>query len=274
LIDLHCHTNASDGEKTPEVLVAKAIERNIRAIAVTDHDTTAGIARAVAAAEGTGLEIVPGVEFSSCHLDHEIHILGFFIPYKDPLIVDYIAKLTMQREERGRKMIDKLNAIGYELTYDDASSIADGAPIMSPHITRALWNKGILTSFQQAVEFYQEHMVHGGDVYVEHSVEMQDVLGILNAAKCPHAIAHPHKIGNDDVVADLIKMGCMGLEGFYPEAEESTLEHYREWAKREELFVCGGSDYHGMYSTRKLGAANVPDEVLDEIKRVRDRLRG
>lgn len=273
MIDLHCHTNASDGEKTPEELVAKALERGLNAIAITDHDTTAGIERAIAAAEGTGLEIIPGVEFSTYHRDCEIHILGFFIPYDDPLIIDYIAKLTLQREERGRRMIDNLNAIGYELTYDDAASIADGAPVMSPHITRALWNKGILTSFQQAVEFYQQHMVHGGDVYVEHSVEMEDVLGILNAVKCPTAIAHPHKIGDDDVVADLIKMGCQGIEGYYPETEESVLEHYREWARREGLFICGGSDYHGIYSTRKLGAANVPDEILDEIKGVRNRLR-
>ena len=116
MIDLHCHTNASDGEKTPEELVAKALERGLNAIAVTDHDTTGGIERAIAAAEGSGLEIIPGVEFSSYHRDREIHILGFFIPYDGPLMIDYIAKLTVQREERGRKMIDNLNAIGDELT--------------------------------------------------------------------------------------------------------------------------------------------------------------
>jgi len=274
LIDLHCHTNASDGEKTPEQLVAKAIKRGLSAMAITDHDTTAGIPRAIAAAEGTGLEVVPGVEFSSYLRDREIHILGFFIPYEEPFIVEYISNLNKQREIRGRKMIDNLNAIGYDLTYDEASALADGAPIMSPHITRALWQKGILTSFDQAVEFYRDHMVHGGDVYVEHSTPIEDVYGILNRAKCPIAIAHPHKIGDDAVVADLIKMGCHGLEGYYPDMEQSVAEHYRDWAQREGLFVCGGSDYHGMYSPRKLGSANVPDEVLDEIKGVRDRLRG
>jgi predicted metal-dependent phosphoesterase TrpH len=274
LIDLHCHTNASDGQRTPEELVAKAIERELSAIAVTDHDTIAGVQRVIDAATGTDLEIVPGIEFSSYHMEREIHILGFFIPLDDPAFNDYINELTVQREERGRKMIENINAIGYELAYEEAARISDGAPLMSPHIVRALHEKGTLKSSQEAVQFYQEHMVHGADVYIDHNVPIEDVLGILDRLRCPTAIAHPHKIGDDDVVADLIKMGVQGLEAYYPDTDEAVLKHYRDWAEREGLFVSGGSDYHGVYAMRKLGSAYVPDEVLEKIKVRRDELRG
>ncbi len=274
MIDLHCHTNASDGQRTPGELVAKAVERELTAIAVTDHDTIAGIPRAIDAARGTSVEIVPGIEFSSYYGGREIHILGFFVPLDDADFNAYIGRLTEQREDRGRRMIDNLNAIGYELRYDEAARISDGAPLMSPHIVRALYEKGTLKSPEEAVRFYQEHMVHGADVYIDHSVPIEDVLGLLTRLKCPMAVAHPHKVGDDDIVAELIKMGVQGLEAYYPDTDEAVLEHYREWAKREGLFVSGGSDYHGIYASRKLGSANVPDEVLEGIKAKRDELRG
>ena len=274
MIDLHCHTRASDGESRPEELVAEALKLGLKAIAVTDHDTTAGIPRAIAAAEGTDLEIVPGVEFSTYVHGLEVHILGFYLPLDNPDLKEFTADITRQREKRGRKMIEKLNAIGYELTYDEASAAADGAPIMSPHIARVLWEKGVLKDFEEATKFYLEHMTHGGDVYIPHATDVNIIFDLLNDLRCPTAIAHPHKIGNDDVVAELIKMGCYGLEGYYPDTEESVLQHYREWARSEGLFICGGSDYHGIYSTRKLGSANVPDEVLENLKVVRDGLRG
>jgi hypothetical protein len=273
MIDLHCHTRASDGENKPQELVAKALQKGLSAIAVTDHDTMAGIPAALAAARGTGLEVVPGIEFSTFHMGKEVHILTFFLPFDDRRLNSFLAELTRQREERGRKMIERLNAIGYELTYGEAAAIADGAPIMSPHIARALWAKGVLKDFQEAAAFYQKHLVLGTDVYIPHAVDLRDVLEITHDIKCPIAVAHPHKIGDDEVVADLIKMGCQGMEGYYPETDESTLEHYRKWARREGLFITGGSDYHGIYSTRELGSANVPDEVLEGIRAVRDGLR-
>ena len=274
MIDLHCHTRSSDGEDKPSDLVAKALQKGLSAIAVTDHDTMAGIPAALAAAKGTSLEIVPGIEFSTFHMGREVHILSFFLPFDNHRLNSFLADLTRQREERGRKMIERLNAIGYDLTYAEAAAIADGAPIMSPHIARALWVKGVLKNFEEAAAFYQKHLVLGADVYIPHTVDLRDVLEITHDIKCPIAIAHPHKIGDDAVVADLIKMGVHGMEVYYPETAASALEYYRQWAKREGMFLSGGSDYHGIYSTRQLGSANVPDEVLDGIRVARDRLRG
>lgn len=274
MIDLHCHTRASDGEKLPEELVTKALERGLTAIAVTDHDTTAGIPRAQAAAEGTGLEIVPGIELSTYVSGLEVHILGYFLPLDNPTLVEFIADLTRSREERGRRMVELLNEIGYDLTYEETSAVADGAPIMSPHIARALWEKGVLKNFEEATAFYLKHLVHGADVYIPHSTDVDIIIDLLNDLRCPIAIAHPHKVGDDGVVADLIKAGCQGLEVYYPDTNENTFKHYHHWAKSEGLFICGGSDYHGIYSKRKLGSANVPDEILVELKAVRDKLRG
>ncbi len=274
MIDLHCHTRASDGEKFPEELVAEAVEKDLAAIAVTDHDSTGGITRAQAAAEGTGLEIVPGIEMSTFVQGLEVHLLGYFLPLDNPVLVEFIGDMTKKREVRGHQMIGRLNKIGYELTYEEASMVADGAPIMSPHIARALWEKGAFKDFDELNEFYVKHLVHGTDVYIPHSTEVGVIIALLNQLRCPISVAHPHKIGDDGVVAELIKAGCGGLEVYYPDTDESTFRHYYNWARSEGMFVTGGSDYHGIYARRKLGSANVPDEVLVELKDVRDRLRG
>ena len=273
MIDLHSHTNYSDGELSPEALITEANRIGFKAVAVTDHDTLSGIAGAFKAGDGLEMEVISGIEFTTQYRGTEIHLLGYFLPIDDPDLNEYLADIAKAREKRGRMIIENVRKLGYDISYDDAVRVANFAPIMSPHILRAMREKGLIGSTDEAWQFYKEHLTEGADCAVPHSIDIRDAIEILKKTGCPSAVAHPHKLKNDDLVADVIKIGVDGLEAYYPDMDLPTSRKYRKWAEEEGLLATGGSDYHGVFTPRKLGSGNVPDEVLDNLKAVRDKMR-
>ncbi len=154
LIDLHVHSTASDGSYAPEELVRLARERGLQAIALTDHDTIDGCAEAVAAGEQSGVEVIPGVEISARFPGGTMHILGYFIDYTNGKLDERLAVLKKARAERNPKILAKLNALGLPVTMEQVEKVSGGGQIGRPHIARALWEGGFVSSIQEAFDIY------------------------------------------------------------------------------------------------------------------------
>src|SRR5581483_10938136 len=181
MFDLHCHTTASDGLLSPTELVERAAERGVEGIAVTDHDTTSGIAEAAAAGARLGVRIIAGIELSTRWNDRKVHMLGYFIEPDAPPLLETIAALRLDRETRAEGIVRKLNGFGYELTMDEVREHAgDAKMIVRPHIARALVAKGFVPSVRDA--FTQDLIADGGRADVSKTaIAAVDAIALIRA---------------------------------------------------------------------------------------------
>ncbi|MGZ5958996.1 MAG: PHP domain-containing protein, partial [Myxococcaceae bacterium] len=152
MIDLHSHTTASDGELSPEDLLARARKCGVQTLAVTDHDTVKGLARARAAAEAEGVRLVPGIEVSAFAEGREIHILGHFVDPAEPGLASYSVRLGDERSERMGRMVERMNSLGFPVTLEEVERIAAGAHLGRPHLALALLARGYVTSSREAFD--------------------------------------------------------------------------------------------------------------------------
>lgn len=162
-IDLHTHSNASDGSFPPREVVRLAKERRLKALALTDHDTIDGLKEALAAGVEYGIEVIPGVEISAKHALGSMHILGYFLDYDHPLFTERLAVLKQARLDRNPQIITKLNALGIPITLAQVEAISGGGQMGRPHIARALYEGGYVRSIQEAFDIY---LGNNGNAYV------------------------------------------------------------------------------------------------------------
>lgn len=266
-MDLHSHTTASDGELSPEELIALARERGLAVLALTDHDTTAGIERALAAATQAGdIELIPGVELSTDVPGHEIHVLGYFVDWHDPQFLAMIDKFRDGRIGRAEKMVAKLAELGAPVSFARVKEIAGDGAIGRPHVAQALLETGHVQTTRQAFDLY---LANDKPAYVEHfSLPPVEAVQLIRSARGVPVLAHPD--GVEQFVPDLIKGGLRGLECYYPEYGERKLRELLDLAKRFGLIATGGSDFHGldkMGHMAGLGTVNVPWEVVERLKK-------
>ncbi len=270
-VDLHLHTTASDGRLTPSDTVALALERELRVIAITDHDSTEGVAAALGAAAGTGLEVIPGVEMNTDTAQGEAHVLGYLVDHEDTSLQDRLADRRRARLERGLGIVRKLEAIGMSVSWDRVQEIAgaaEGGAVGRPHVARAMVEKGYVASTQEAFEKY---IGRDGPAYVEYEkLTPEQAVGIIRAAGGLAVLAHPSTIvGLDAFLAPLIAAGLAGLECYYGQYPEETVLGLVAIADRLGLTATGGSDYHGSEQVTynaTLGGTRVPESVVLRLK--------
>jgi predicted metal-dependent phosphoesterase TrpH len=235
-IDLHTHSTASDGTNTITENVALALARGLAGIAITDHDTTAGYAEAAAAAEGTGLLIVPGIEFSAEYDGASLHVLAYWVDPADPALVEELRRLTDTRFRRGELMVEA----------------------------------GIVPTEKEAFERF---ISDDGVAYVpKHALDPMDALRLIGAAGGVCVLAHPAMWkGNgavpDDLIEGMAAAGMGGLEVDHPDHDEAQRAHYRALAGRLDLVPTGASDCHGARYGYRLGCETTPVELVDELWR-------
>ena len=265
LIDLHVHTTASDGTSAPAEVVKAAIEAGLTAIAVTDHDSVAGVAPALEAAAGTPLEIVPGVELSASVGERDLHILGYFIDHRDSALSDLLADLRAKRLERARAMVAALAAAGQHVTIEDVLALANGGAVGRAHIARQLVASGSVTSMDEA---FANLIGRDGPCYVAKPfLAAPDAMRAITAAGGAPVLAHPGVSNADDVIATLADEGLVGIEAFHGEHDEQTRERYCVIAEYLGLVVTGGSDYHGPRAKGPgIGAVVAPDGALEQLR--------
>jgi len=269
-IDLHTHSTASDGTNTITENVALALERGLAGIAITDHDTTAGYSEAAAAAEGTGLLIVPGIEFSAEFDGASLHVLAYWVDPADPTLVEELRRLTDTRFRRGEPMVEKLQALGYDISFERVHAIAGDDLIARPHIAQAMVEAGIVPTEKEA---FDRFISDDGVAYVpKHALDPMDALRLIGAAGGVCVLAHPAMWkGNGSVPDDLIEgmaaAGMGGLEVDHPDHDEAQRAHYRALAGRLDLVPTGASDCHGARYGYRLGCETTPVELVDELWR-------
>ena len=266
-IDLHTHSNNSDGTNTITENVALALQRGLGGIAITDHDTTAGYAEAAVAAEGTGLVIVPGIEFSAEYDGASLHVLAYWVDPTDPPLVEELKRLTDTRFRRGELMIEKLQELGYDISFEQVRAIAGDDLIARPHVAQAMVEAGIVTTEKEA---FDRFISDDGIAYVpKHALDPMDALGLIGAAGGVCVLAHPAMWkGNgavpDTLIEGMAAAGMGGLEVDHPDHDEAQRAHYRELAGRLDLVATGASDCHGARYGYRLGCETTPVERVDE----------
>ncbi len=270
-IDLHAHTIHSDGTFTPTEAVRLAVERGLAALSISDHDNTGGIAEAIEAADGTGLEVVPGTEFSALHDGGGVHVLAYWPDLAHP---EFQAELTRLREDRftrGERMVARLRDLGYPVTFERVRAIARGESIGRPHVAQALVEAGVVPRIKDA--FSKELIAGGGKAYVEkHAIGPVQAVELIHRAGGVAVLAHPALWRDsiplpDEVIEAMADAGLDGLECAHPEHDPETEARYRDVAKRLGLVPTGSSDCHGdRYDPVRMGSRTTAPEDFEALK--------
>jgi predicted metal-dependent phosphoesterase TrpH len=242
-VDLHIHTVCSDGALTPQTLVGQALERGLAAVAVTDHDTVMGVEPTIEAARGTGLEVIPGVELSSRLGSEDIHVLGYFVHWTDPALLEALGLFQRKRYERALKMVERLQELGLDVSFDRVLRLAGEGTIGRPHVARALLEERLIGTFEEA---FQRYIGYKGPAYVaKHRLEPADAIALIRQAGGVAALAHPGTLARDDLVPVFVSQGLDAIEVWHPMHTVGQLKRYWQCAREHGLIVTGGSDSHG-----------------------------
>lgn len=269
-IDLHAHSNRSDGTFDPAEVVRLATERDLDVVALTDHDTTDGLDEAVAAGQDLGIEVVPGIEFSAEHERTSVHVLCYWM---DPSNADLQLELQRLRDERFRRgelMVEKLRTLGVPIDFGHVQRIANGATIVRPHLAQAMVEIGAVADETEAFDRY---LGDGRPGHVpKHALDPVDAVALILGAGGVCVLAHPGMWGDQSSVpAELIERmaaaGMRGLEVDHPDHLPEQRQFYRSLAADLGLAATGGSDCHGTrYEPVRLGSALCRPEAFAELR--------
>lgn len=274
IVDLHTHSNKSDGSFSPAELVDYAVEKALSAIALTDHDTVDGIEEALRAAEGKGIEVIPGIEFSSEYEGQDIHIVGLYIDHRSDYFRNRLVHFVNGRKLRNEEMCRRLTAMGMPIDYEELVKKYPGSVITRGHMARYLLEQGYTKSIKEAFDRY---IGDGKPCFVPRKKisPMRAVEIILKAGGFP-ILAHPllYHMGRErleELVIRLKEVGLQGLEAVYSTHTPSDERRMRELALKYDLCISGGSDFHGAAKPGLdlavgYGRLFIPEEILDNIK--------
>ena len=273
-IDLHAHSTASDGELTPTELVEAAAAAGVGTLALTDHDTTAGIAEAEVAARQHGMEIVPAAEIGCETPEHGItDVLAYFIERDTPSLQTLFGRIREARLERAEIMVRRLRERGIEITLEEVLAVAGDAPIGRPHVAQALVNAGLVPDVPSA---FARYIGHDGPAYAPRlRLLPAEACAEVRAAGGVPVIAHPVPPWNSrrdpkrlrTFLPPLVEAGLGGLECHYPGYSAKTIRWLRALADHNGLVPTGGSDFHGARRPgRFLGCVDVPAETVERLR--------
>jgi hypothetical protein len=279
-VDLHAHTTASDGSLEPEELVNLGKSIGLKAMAVTDHDTIAGVARALAQGEKVGLEVIAGVEISSDMDDCDVHLLGLFLDPHNEDFLHRLAAMGVARAKRNVEMVDKLQEAGININREDLPSADGGKQIARGHIAQILIERGYATHLREALDNY---LVKGTVGYVKKAVlSVAECIDLVHKAGGLIFVAHLHQIDPQNpahclaIAEKILAMGADGIETIYSEYNDHWAETTEALAQRMGVLRTGGSDFHGeMKQHLSLGTGyghlKVPYEFVEAMKEKLDK---
>ncbi|MGV8883342.1 MAG: PHP domain-containing protein [Rhodoglobus sp.] len=267
-IDLHTHSSVSDGTETPTQLIRAAIAVGLGTVAITDHDSTAGWHEAFAAARGTGLTVIPGMELSTNYGPASVHMLAYLFDATDGGIIAETARIRDGRLHRAEKIVERISA-DYDLTWDDVlAESSDGTTLGRPHIADALVRKGHVPSRSAAFE----SILHWQGGYYEKYYAPSPLEGVrmIVAAGGVPVLAHPATHGkyrpmDDGVIRELADEGLFGLELYHRDNTEEGKARLAVLAKKLGLEITGSSDYHGDGKPNLLAENTTEPEVLEKM---------
>jgi predicted metal-dependent phosphoesterase TrpH len=252
---------------SPRELVAAAARLGVTALALTDHDTVAGLTEAGEAGAHLGVEIIPGVELGSDVAGREVHVLGYYVDPTAASLLTTLARLAARRRDRMAEMLGRLNGLGVSVTLDEVLALAGSGSLGRPHLARALVDRGVATSVADAFDRY---LATGRPAYVRRQpFSPEEAVTLVRAGGGVPILAHPLTTGDPAAMVERLRpVGLAGLEVYYGEYDEATRRSLRTLADRHDLIATGGSDYHGegFKVGRDLGGAAVPAACLDDLR--------
>ncbi len=274
-IDLHLHTTHSDGSFSAAEVVRLAHQAKVTTLAITDHDTVSGIPEAIATGAELGIDIIPGVEISSRVGDNELHILGYFLNWQDQELSQRLATLRESRHSRNPQIIERLRSLGLDVTYEEVRALAWTDAVGRPHIARLLMEKHYVISAKDAFDRY---LANGRPAYVARELPPPaDAIAWIRAAGGVAVLAHPTWATSageelEPLLTTLKAEGLGGIEVHYSTHTKRQTTKYLGLAKKLDLLITGGSDFHGITKPDievgiGRGGLKVSDKLLGPLKK-------
>ena len=276
-VDLHTHSTYSDGSDSPAEIVSAAAAAGLEAVALTDHDNLNGILEAAAAADASEVELIPGVELSCEWQPGGMHLVVLWLEPGPGPLQDRLEILQAGRRQRNVDLIELLQKLDVDISYEEVVAEAGGTGVGRPHVAAVLVRKGVVGSIPEAFDLY---LASGRPAYVErYRLPPEEAIELARASGAVPIVAHPHTLGMTGTTLDqelrrLARHGLVGLECYYPEYEPDTRLELVERARDVGLVPSGGSDYHGTYKPgleigRGYGDLSVGREVWQELAEAR-----
>jgi predicted metal-dependent phosphoesterase TrpH len=263
--DLHLHTNFSDGTYTPEKLASEAHRCGLVAVALTDHDTVEGCCRMRAACEAKQIEFIPATELTAEINGIELHMLGYFLDVENEELLGEMRRFQEGRTERIREIVSRLRQLNIPLREEDVFGIAQCNSPGRPHVARALIQRKVCTSLDEAFERFLKKNRPGW--VPKEKISAPDALELIHRAGGLAILAHPGLARSEEAIPALIEAGLDGLECFHSRHSPSTSEFYVNMAEEHNLLITGGSDCHGMNKGKPLiGSIKLPYEYVRLLK--------
>lgn len=271
-IDMHIHTNYSDGVFTPEEAVRHAKKVGLSAIAITDHDCVDAIDAAIEEGKNLGVEVIPGVELSTeidCPERSEMHILGYFINWKNEQMKESLSLFQKSRQKRANQIIDKLSKLGLVLSRNSMDALSKSHCVGRLHFAKALIEEGFVATINEA---FQKYLAFGKPAYVPkfHLKPEEGISLILKTGGIP-VLAHPYygHYSNKNMLNSLIRSGLAGIEVWHSKHSQNTVNNFLKLAKELHLLPTGGSDCHGAFGNDPavMGTIKIPYSVIIDLKK-------
>ena len=275
-VDLHIHTSYSDGAFSPEKIVDTALDAELEAIAITDHDNVLSHSIAKEYAKDKPIEIIQGVEINTLYKGYEVHILGYFMDLKNNDFLKLIKLQQQARVKQTKEIITLLNKkAGIKITYDSiVQQVAPGGSIGRPHIAKAITNAGGTSS---VIEAYNKYINDNSNVYVQRkTVSPFDAVEVIYDAGGIAVFAHPFDVDiADQLTKEMMNFGLRGLEVYHRKHSPAIIEYFSSLAEKYGLIITGGSDFHAPNpnnGTIIMGKNFVPEWIYDELIKEKRRM--
>jgi predicted metal-dependent phosphoesterase TrpH len=272
-VDLHTHTTASDGVLAPGALVRKAAEHRVGVLAVTDHDSTGGLAEAGEEAARHGITIVPGLEINCDVEGGEVHVLGYFVDHEAPWFQVFLRGQREERVARVHRLAARLGELGMPIDAAEVFAIVKEGSPGRPHVAQVMVQRGYVRSVREA---FDRFLRSGGPASVpRRRLTPREAVAVIRRAGGVPVMAHPGLAGRDDMIPELVQAGLMGIETYYHEHSPSQVRAYLGLCDRLGLVATGGSDYHGLDGGRAHppGTPRVPWTAWERLQARRDDAR-
>jgi len=265
--DLHIHSYFSDGSYSPQDILVHAQNNGLAAVALTDHDTVEGVPPLQALSAEYGIEVIPGIEFSTEFAGRDIHILGYFLDINNAELQERIIKFQQARKERVEKMVEKLLEMGVNnITAADACALTKSGSVGRPHLAILLKQRGWVKDNEEA---FAKYLAEDAPAYVAKFKQTPvEAIDLIRRAGGVAVYAHPMVTGRDEIIPKLVEAGLGGIEVCYPNCSPTVEEFYKRLAQKYNLAMTGGSDAHG--ESRNyiyVGKARIPYEWVEDLRK-------
>ena len=265
-IDLHIHSNYSDGQHPVDEIMETCSKVGMKAMAFTDHDTLDGYFAGQEIKEDYPIELIPGIELSSFIDGSEIHILGYLFDPNNLTLNQTLSDLQEKRQVRVQNIVNKLNKNGVEISLSRVLEKSKGTSIGRPHIAQVLLEEEYVSNFQQAFDKYLSTELI--EEFETEKLKPVEAIELISQAGGVPVLAHPYKTRRDDLIEMMVDAGLKGIETYCNNVGKSASETYNSLAKKYELICCGGADFHNNLKDKRygLGSVKVPYSCLSELK--------